>query len=99
MFLAQIGVLAKRKGLKLFEEFRKSSIKISATLHKDSLTSQLNLANKLNVKYSLILGQKEALDGNVIVKEMKTGKQKTIPLDKVINEIKKKLWQIVFSAR
>ena len=41
-------------------------------------------------KYVLILGQKEALDDNIIIREMKSGKQRTIALDKVVKEIKKK---------
>jgi len=39
----------------------------------------------------LILGQKEALEKTVILKDMKKGTQETVKLDKVIHEIKKLL--------
>ncbi len=91
VFLAQLGDLAKRKCLKLFEEFRRANIKAAESLGKDSLKSQLNKANRLGVKCTLILGQKEALEGIIIIKDMETGKQETIKLDKAVEEMKKRL--------
>ena len=91
IFLAQLGSMAKRKGLWLLEEFRKSKIRVAESFGKDSLKAQLNRADKLGAKYTLILGQKEALDGVVIVRNMKTGKQDIIKIDEVVAIVKKKL--------
>ncbi len=91
VFLAQLGSLAKRKTLKLAEEFRKVRIPLYFSLGRDSLRAQLKIADKVNVDYSLILGQQEALAGSIIIREMKTGRQKEVKLDKVVEEIKKKL--------
>jgi len=91
VFLAQVGELAKRKGLRLLEDFRKAKIKIGYTFHKDSLTSQLKLADKMGVQYVLILGQKEALEGKIIIREMASGKQKIVPIEKVVQNLKKKI--------
>lgn len=91
IFLAQVGELSRRKSLKLFEEFRKAKIKVAEAFHKDSLSLQLQIANKLKVDYTLILGQKEALRGEIIIREMESGRQKIIPLEKVVREMKKKL--------
>lgn len=91
IFLAQLGSLAKRKSLKLFEDFRKAKIEIAETFGRDSLKVQLNRANKIRAKYTLILGQKEALEGTIIIRDMKTGKQETVKLEKVINKMKKRL--------
>ena len=91
VFLAQVGDLAKKKSLKLFEEFRKEKIPLAESLSKDSLKVQLSRADRLNVRYTLILGQKEALEKTVILKDMKKGTQETVKLDKVIHEIKKLL--------
>ncbi|GAI73455.1 unnamed protein product, partial [marine sediment metagenome] len=43
------------------------------------------------VEIALILGQKEALEGSIIIRDMKSGAQETIPFDKVIKEVKKRL--------
>ncbi len=91
IFLSQVGKLAKRKSLKLFEEFRKAKISITESFGRDSLRAQLARANKLGVSYTLILGHKEAIDGTIIVRNMKTGKQKTVKMDKVVKEMKKNL--------
>ena len=91
IFLAQLGGLGKRRSLGLLEEFRKAKIPIAESLSKDSLRSQLGRANRIGVDFVLILGQKEALEDQIIIRDMKTGKQQTIKLEKVIEKMKKKL--------
>ncbi len=91
IFLAQLGPAAKRKSLKLFEDFRKAKIRVAETFGKDSLKAQLRAADKLEVKYTLLLGQKEVLEGTIIIRDMKTGKQDIVKFDKVLNEVKKRL--------
>jgi histidyl-tRNA synthetase len=91
IFLAQLGNLAKRKSLKLLEDFRKAKILIAESFGRDSLKAQLSRANKIGVKYTLILGQKEALEGTIIIRDMATGKQEIVKLDKVVGEVKKRL--------
>ena len=91
IFLAQLGSLAKRKSLKLLESFRRAKIKVEESFSKDSLKSQLNRADKIGAKYTLILGQKEALDGVVIIRDMKTGNQQIVKIDKAVERVKKKL--------
>jgi histidyl-tRNA synthetase len=91
IFLAQLGTLAKRKSLKLIEEFRKEKVMVAESLGRDSLKPQLIRANKLNVKYTLILGQQEALENRVIIRDMKEGQQETVSLDKVVQNIVKKI--------
>ena len=91
IFLAQLGEMAKRKSLKLLEELRKARINVAESFGRDSLKAQLKLADKLGVRYTLLLGQKEALEEVIIVRDMKTGKQDTIKLDKTISEMKKRL--------
>jgi len=91
IFLAQLGNLAKRKSLKLFEEFRRNRIPIAESFGRDSLKAQLATADRMRVQFTLILGQKEVLEGTIIVRDMKTGKQDTIKLEKVVKEMKKRL--------
>lgn len=91
IFLTQIGDLAKKKSLKIFEEFRKAKIQIAESFGRDSLKAQLNRADRLGVKFALILGQKEALEGTIIIRDMRTGSQETVKLAKIVEEIKKRL--------
>ena len=91
MFLAQLGELAKEKSLTLLEEFRKNKIIIGENVGKDNLKVQLEQAAKLGVKYTLILGQKEALEDTVIIRNMETGIQEIVFLKDIVKEIKKKV--------
>lgn len=90
VFLAQLGNAAKRKSLKLFEEFRKNKIRVAEGLGKDSLKAQLRMADRLEARYALLLGQKEVLEGTIIIRDMKTGKQDTVKLERAVKEIKKR---------
>lgn len=91
VFLAQLGNLAKRKSLKLLEDFRKSRIQVSESFGRDSLKIQLSRANKIGVKYTLILGQREALEGQILIRDMSSGKQEAVKMEKVVREMGKRL--------
>lgn len=88
VYLIQLGDLAKRKSLILLEELRKANIPARHALSKDNLRSQLKSAANINVRISLIIGQKEALDNSVIARDMETGSQKIIPLEGIVNYLK-----------
>jgi histidyl-tRNA synthetase len=91
VFIAQLGSMAKKKGFNLLEDFRKAKIQAAESFGRDSLRAQFKMADKLKVRYTILLGQKEVLEGKAIVKDMKTGKQDIIKIEKVVGEIKKKL--------
>ena len=91
IFLAQLGNLGKRKSLRLLEDFRKAKIQIAESFGRDSLKAQLARADKLGVKHTLILGQQEALEGTIIVRDMASGKQETIKIEKVVREMKRRI--------
>jgi len=91
VFLAQLGDLAKKKGLKLFEQLRKSKIKVAEDFSRDSLKTQLQIADRLHTRYVLIFGQKEALENTILIRDMEKGTQKTIELKNLVKEIKKRL--------
>lgn len=91
VFLAQLGDAAKRKSIPLFEALRKAGIETKSSLGRDSIKSQLRIAHRLGVKFTLILGQKEVLDSTIILRDMDASTQETIPLEKIVDEVKKRL--------
>ena len=78
----------KLRCFEIIEILRKAKIPIAQSLTKDSLSAQLGTAEKLGVAYALILGQKEALEGTVIVRNMDTRSQDTIKMDKLADYLK-----------
>jgi len=91
VYLAQLGDLAKKKSLKLFSEMEKNGILVAESFGRGSLKSQLKVADKLGVEITLILGQKEALEDTIILREMLAGEQLTIPTRKLMDVLKTKL--------
>ncbi|KND48836.1 MAG: histidine--tRNA ligase [Parcubacteria bacterium C7867-005] len=79
-YLIQLGQEAKMQSLSLIELLRVNRIPVYSFLGKDKLTIQLENAEKLRVPYLLIVGQKEALDHTVTVRNMSTRAQDTIKI-------------------
>jgi histidyl-tRNA synthetase len=93
VFVAQIGEEARKKCFSLMNDLWKSGVDAEGCLDKGAISDQLAAANKIGARYALIMGQKEAYDGTVIMKEMFSGTQEVITVDKVIAELKRKLKQ------
>ena len=78
IFFAQLGEMARRKALRIFEELRRDGVYVMSTLSKGSLRAQLELADSMNVTHTAILGQKEVQDNTIIIRDMATGMQEII---------------------
>lgn len=91
VFFCQLGEAARRKGLSVFEQFRSAGIATGEAFGKGSLKTQLEMADKLKAKVALILGQKEVLDGTIIIRDMESGAQEIVDVNKVVEIVKKQL--------
>jgi len=91
VFLAHLGDPARRKIMVLFEELRKNGFKVRQAFSKDSLKAQLENADKAGVKFTLILGQKEIMDGTILIRDMESGIQEIIDYKKIALELEKRL--------
>ena len=91
VFLIHIGDLAKVKALSLIETLRESGLDVLESLGKESLRAQLKAADKAGSVLSLIFGQQEAFEQSIIIRDMKTGAQETVPLKKVADALKRRM--------
>lgn len=91
VFLIHIGDEAKKRALSLVEELREANIKVSESLGRESLKSQLRIADKEKSDLALILGQKEVFEESIIIRDMKNSVQENVPLKKLVEEVKKRL--------
>lgn len=89
VYFIQFGFEAKLKSLSIIEVLRKARIPIMQSLSKDSLGAQLSVAERLKIPYTIIFGQKEALEGTVIVRDMNTRSQDTVKIEELAEYIKK----------
>lgn len=91
IFLAQLGEQSRRKLFALFEEMRRAGFAVRQAFTKDGLKGQLEEADRLGAKYTLILGQKELMDGTIIIRDMESGTQEVIDYKKIYPELAKRL--------
>lgn len=88
VYFIQIGFEAKLKSLAIIEILRKAHVPVMQSLSKDSLGAQLAVAEKSGAPYSIIFGQKEAMEKSVIVRNMETRSQETVKIDALCEYIK-----------
>lgn len=91
IFIGQLGEPARKKGLKLYDVFRSMGIRVVEAFSKDGLKQQLEVANRLGVKYALIIGQKEMMDETILIRDMENGIQEVVDFKKVVPEVQKRL--------
>jgi histidyl-tRNA synthetase len=73
----------------LIDELRKAGISVHQNLASDSLSSQLRDAESRNVKYTVIIGQKEFVDGTVILRDMQGRNQEYVPMTHLAGKLKR----------
>lgn len=91
IFIAQLSENAKQKCMTLFEELRKAGFKVREHFISDSLKGQLDEAERIKAKFSLILGQKEMMDNTILLRDMESGVQETIDIRKLAAELDRRL--------
>jgi len=103
IFVAQLGLVAKKKSLPLINKLRDRGINTFGAVGKSSMKAQMSLADRLNARYSLILGEVEVREGKIILRDMQRGSQETIAFDGIVDKMtellggkslsEKRLWE------
>ena len=89
VFVAQLGFGPKVKSLLLLDELRHAGIPAYQNIVSDSISEQLLQAQKHDVRYAVILGQKEYVEGTVILRDLKNQSQESIPFDNLTSRLKR----------
>lgn len=89
-YLVQLGSTAKLKALNIVEMLRKQKIPVYHSITKDKITGQLNGAEYMKATHVLIMGQKEAIENTMVVRDVSNREQETVSLE-VLGEFLKNL--------
>jgi histidyl-tRNA synthetase len=89
VYVVQLGFGPKIKSLILVDELRKAGINVHQNLASDSLSSQLRDAEKREVEYTIIIGQKEFVEDGVILRNMGARTQEQITTDALLTKLKR----------
>jgi len=90
VFVAHLGELGRRRAMALFDELRVKGFRVKEHFAKASLRDQLAIANKSAAPFALIVGQREVIEGTVIIRDMESGIQEIIDMKKAISLLEKK---------
>ena len=83
LFIAHTGEGARDKAIKLAATLRRTGIGVIEAIGSRSLKAQLRQANNLNVPRAVIIGEEEVKTDTVILRDMTTSRQETVPLDQL----------------
>lgn len=86
-FVVHVGDAAKLKAFILLESLWKAHVSVTQTLMSDNFREQIEHGRLSGAKYLAIMGQREALDSTIIVRNVATQMQTTLPLEKLENYV------------
>ena len=87
LFVAALGDQARKLAFGLTNELRRAGLSADMDYADKSLKAQLKRADKLNSSFTLIFGDKEIEEKQVVLRNMRTKDQQTIPLDGFLESI------------
>ena len=88
-FIAVMGDAAKAFGLKLARELRAKGITAEMDTLARNIKGQFKYADRLNARYTLVIGDNELEKGVVSLKDMVKSEQREIKIEDIYKEITK----------
>ena len=87
VLVAVMGDKAKLFGLKLVSELRKNGINAQMDLMERNIKGQFKYANKINAKYTVVIGDNELETKMASVKNMADSSQRQVEFDDLVKEL------------
>ncbi len=88
-FIAVMGDAAKCFGLKLCRELRAKGMIVEMDTLARNIKGQFKYADRLNAKYTLVIGENELEKGVVSLKDMSKSEQREVKIEDIFEEISK----------
>ncbi len=88
VFIAYLEGEAKTEAIKLASELRETGIAVIMATGDRSLRKQMRQADSLDIPHALILGEQEVSKRNVMLRDMRSGEQKTIASTEIARFLK-----------
>lgn len=89
LFIVTMGEEADRYAVKLLNDLRKNDVKADKDYLNRKIKGQMKQADRLNAKYTIVIGDQELENNSIAIKNMTTGESENIQLDQLINYFKK----------
>lgn len=84
LFIGYRGDEAMMEAFKLVNALRQEGISAESDHLQRSIKAQMKFANKINARYSAIIGESELENGEIQLKEMESGDSVTVPMSQFV---------------
>lgn len=91
VFVIQLGDRAKPKAMEIIASLEQAGLRISSLVGKGNIQTQLKTASQLNSPLTVIIGDQEVHDKNVILRDMQDRSQETVLDRNIVKMIIQKL--------
>ena len=91
IFIVTIGDEAKTKSFKLLKDLRTNHISAENDHLDRSVKAQFKYSDKINAKFTIVIGDDELANDTATLKNMSTSEQTTIKLSEIVQELKSRL--------
>lgn len=88
VFVAPVFDSTRPSAYRIVQELREAGIPSDVDLSSRKLRKILSYADHLNVEKVILVGERDLKDGKVTIKDMKTGSQELVEIDKIIEYLK-----------
>jgi len=75
----------------LAHRLRDAGLRVEYALNRQPVGKQLNLANDRNARLAIVVGPDERARGEIVIKDLRTGSQETIPLQSTVDIIRARI--------
>ncbi|MBI5414210.1 histidine--tRNA ligase [Candidatus Peregrinibacteria bacterium] len=87
VFVAQLGGEAKKKAMRILAELHDKGIHAVGAVGKASIKYQLEMANKVNADWAVLMGEVEVREKKAILRDMNAGTQEIVEIDEVVKKV------------
>jgi len=87
-YLVQFGSEAKLKSFIILQELYRAGVSIIHSITKDKLGGQMEIAENSEAPYIILIGQKEALENSVVIRNNLTRSQETVSISALAAKVK-----------
>ena len=91
IFIVTIGDEAKTKSFKLLKDLRTNHISAENDHLDRSVKAQFKYSDKINAKFTIVIGDDELANDTATLKNMSTSEQTTIKLSEIVQELKSRM--------
>ena len=85
----QLGFDSKLMSLQIIEMLRHEKIPVYQSLSRDRLGAQVSMAEKYKITHTMIMGQKEAMEKTLIIRNTETHAQETVAIEELTRFMRK----------